>query len=795
MKRKSVILWLLIAVIAVSACRNQLPPVPAAEQSNEVLPIISIDEKMKSLDDNKGEAAPGIYVREISTTESPETIGSFSVTRVYGEKTAVYGRVTDGKGGQYHHLLIFSEEHEEEIILTDLDRDLLIDDLQLYDNHICLLGHRVQIDAETENKDELELFLMDRTGKLVYHNVLSEVLSLEKKQTGMASLLYAEGELPWIFDYETGKLSCVGEDGMVRKTVQCPFYHIYDIFIYDDRLLFVSAGEDNRLFITESDGDGVIRKRVELNVPDFAKVFTGSDGKLLITDSKKLYSVDPALEHFEEMLVFTTAGIDASVLETVGEDKEGRLFISLSDDGKNKWTLFCLTPAAADDETAAHAEMLTIACLQSSELLRYAVNMYNASDPAFKAVIKEYYDPFQLDSSCEDAEKLLNTDIMDGTAGDVVCFNGIDDAASLQGYIDTSVLENLWDYIREDPEITEADYFTNIWKASERQGVLINLTPLFSLNTYYAKEANLGEIEDVETAALTDPAKLLQIFGKNHLRSDFIHDFCLYIYKHGEKTSDLFEDASAFIPWIEAAAMFSGEDKQDDGTETALFHLDRQLLFGTKTKMRTGMGRFLEVFRGARAFAVSESLTQDELYSQSEEEIIHVYETFGAPVKAVGFPSASQNNSSAKSMISFGILKQSSLKEKAWEFLKYTLGEEYQTGNRVYQKDTIPVNKKVFHDTIELIKTDPDIDPLYFSGIGTGIQEEEIAVFAPIPFLNQEMLDDAEMLIDSIAVLDDTDTEIEKIISEEVDAYSLGQITAETAATRIFQRIRIYYAE
>lgn len=443
-------------------------------------------------------------------------------------------------------------------------------------------------------------------------------------------------------------------------------------------------------------------------------------------------------------------------------------------------------PVSIEDRNADITEAedgtqtITIACLQSDGLLRCAVSLFNEEDLGIRAELKVYYDRMQADESPEDLLQKLHEDILNGTAGDIVCFNGLEAIASRQQYAESGVFADLNQWMDADETFRRADYFSSIWEANEIEGKLINLVPLFSLNTMIADKEQADSIPSLEDVVEQTPEQMKKMFGTGYLRSVFLHDLCLYLLDEPENAASLLYDPYRLAHYLEAAGELPETDESEGNDDIVNIHIGRQLLYRTYGSYAEGMGRFLQQLRIASAFFKKEDVDPEGDW--------HIYD-WGTEVSCVGLPIRSGDGSSVRNLISFGMQEGSQKQEAAWEFLKFTLQETYQKGNENYQYYTMPVNRSVFYGILEEIERDSKIDPLHQSGIGSGIMEEDIAVFAPMPFMSQWMLEETERLIGGITHVDETDPVIERIVQEGLQQYLSGVMSSVEAAQQIGEQV------
>lgn len=780
------------------------------EQKNEVsreeaisqLYPVSIEEQIRSSGDEELEnRIPGVFSVEKVQFPRMRTGGKQLLLASCRDTMLQCGRVYNTVADHYEYrvMLIGEDNQTEEFCLEELPEDYILEDLQLYEDVIAVFTYPAFIsDSQNDNGmngTETELWLYDYSGRLLFRDSTAAVLGCESKKNGTASLLMADGCHPWILDYSTGELTELLADGTKCRTVQAPVKQIDTVLVLEDGLIFVAYADQENLILVQTDPQGQEILRTGIHFPGLRGVYAGDTHELLLMNENSLYGITTDFQEATELIQFTSYGIDYMQIVKIRESETGKLEIltcDLAADSTEEMELHSLVPYNSKKE---QAPVLTIACLQSTELLRYAVNMFNQADLGIQAELKIYYDRMQVDASPEDVLQKFNSDILDGTAGDVICFTGLEHVASRTQYAASGVFVDLNKWMDSDTEFHREDYFTSVWEANEIDGVLINLVPLFSINTMIAAEEQYGKIPCLEDLVDQDSEQIGNVFGTGYLRSAFLHDLCLYLLNHPEDKKSLLYRTDSLEKYLEIVRELPEADFSDGGDDIVNIHIGRKQLYQTYGANVGGMGRFLSQLRLASAFFEKEDYDESDYVSDEGGQSESLFETWGTRVHCTGLPMREGNGSSIKSQISFGILESSDKKDIAWRFLKNTLEEEYQKGNQTYQYYTIPVNKSVFFGILDQIDQNNGIDPVYGGIVGSGIMEEEIAVTAPIPFLSQWMLEEAASLIESIAYVDETDPEVEKIVLEEAERFLSGTVSAYEAAKRIGERVRLYMEE
>ena len=211
-------------------------------------------------------------------------------------------------------------------------------------------------------------------------------------------------------------------------------------------------------------------------LPGVRTILPGTMYDALVVTENSLYGVtlDETIA-VKELLVFADLGIDQSILRSAEDNEDGSISMLLLAKGKTEGERIVLTPSRTKVRNG-----LTLACLKSNDYLAYAVAQYNNEHPDDKITIKQYYDKYAVDVSESDALNRLNSDLMDGTAGDIVCLDGISFVGGGKALLEKGIFIDLYELMDEDPEFHKEEYFTDVWRANETDGKLFFAELTFS---------------------------------------------------------------------------------------------------------------------------------------------------------------------------------------------------------------------------------------------------------------------------------------------------------------------------
>ena len=211
--------------------------------------------------------------------------------------------------------------------------------------------------------------------------------------------------------------------------------------------------------------------------------------------------------------------------------------------------------------------------------------------------------------------------------------------------------------------------------------------------------------------------------------------------------------------------------------------------YGDETH-KASFGRTFLLFRNASAYfgETKEGYANPELQPEAVQNT-------GEKVVMSGFPVKEGAGSALINCLSLAIPSSTMSGKAAWNFLKYTLSERYQSSEHFVHM-TFPVLQSAFKSYVEgLLEYDHTTDPQWGTSFSIPDPDTGVELIYWIPPTKQWMIDDLKDLLSEIRYVDETDPKIEQIILEEVDKVANGRQTAEEAARNIAERVELYRDE
>ena len=331
----------------------------------------------------------------------------------------------------------------------------------------------------------------------------------------------------------------------------------------------------------------------------------------------------------------------------------------------------------------------------------------------------------------------LNTRIISGDIPDILDMSNL----SVQIYQSKGLLEDLYPYIENDPEIQKEDYFENVFEAISLDGKLPYLTNGVAVSTMLADEdivvGNDGwTVQELE--------KVLDTYGANSIDNLSGTSFLKIMLR---------TDGS-FIDWNLGKCSFDSPE------------FVKMLEFAGKIQESSQNG-----FVG---------MEMNDTYAAAYETVLSVYHIaqyrnyYNGNVRFLGLPGGGGVYHAIKPEVKVGIPSSSIQKEGAWEFVRTLLTEEHQMSCM-----TLPIHQRAFDKVTQAAVAG--------KSIWTWIYEDGKAIEKDVELTKQ--------LLSSAAYVENDNQTLESLILDEAREYFSGAKSARETAERIQDRVSLYINE
>ena len=746
----------------------------------------------------EGQFYPGAYTQEkisytVPSAYSNSVLESDAIVYAYGS------RQNADNTGMEHLIRKNDGTKEEDMVLSEIPEDYTLYQMHIGSDTVYLLAWPREAASDVQH---LELFIYSTTGEFRLRKKLTDILESEDAlNSGVGAFTDQHGKL-WIYRAETENYTCIEPDGQASMKISRPEEAEGGLMRGRGADELTSAlRTDNGLRLGKlNTKTGASEERTIEGLPGVIKILPGTMYDALVVTEERLYGV--TLEEavlVKELLVFSDLSIDQKTLKSVEDHEDGSIAMLLLAQRKPEGERILLKPSLTKVRYG-----LTLACLKSNDYLVYAVTQYNQEHPDDKITIKPYFDKYAVDASETDALNRLNSDLMDGTAGDIVCLNGISFVGGTSAFLESGIFLDLYELMNNDPEFHKEDYFTDIFRINETDGKLYRLVPFFSLNTKFGKVDDIGETTHIDESLLWETEPVESLFGPLYRRKEFIHDLLVFSLGDLQNREAAIYDTAELARYIEVAGKLpdfeyvSAEDGgpskgevEASGRQGPNDHRDgiiRFFFYGLHQE-----DAYFRMIRNASAVFGEPGLPSKE--GSSLSEAFRVHRTFHVKAAYSGFPVKEGCGSALINRFSLAIPASSEVQEEAWRFLKSTLSEKYQSAKKLFF-DGIPVHKNVFQENVVKLKEyTQDYDPAFLQGaLGGDLSGGASSVYWT-PATEQWMVDSLIRLLGDITLVDEVDPYVEAIVTEEIDKYCDGRQTAEEAARNIAERVELYRDE
>lgn len=374
----------------------------------------------------------------------------------------------------------------------------------------------------------------------------------------------------------------------------------------------------------------------------------------------------------------------------------------------------------------------------------------------------------------------LRADLLTGNAPDIISFTS-DLPLGTFGARD-SLFVDLYDLMANDSDVSPTDFADGFLDGLEINGKLLQFTGSFSIDTLIMKKKwangmtswNFEQFEELWKSMPEDME--LSTEAKFSYRSMVFRDFVNYSAFVDYDSATCRFDSPEFIRAMKfisdnnigmTAEQFNSSDKSCSADEMMnLLHNDKVLL-----NHSIGLWNFYQ-FK-----------TNEQLY-------------FNEPVICIGYPSDTGSGIYMNYSDTYGIMASSPNIDEAWEFLKYyTLSDDGDrhasfSGLESRLKEQLEEEKKL-HTGLNADGEEVNIDGQYYFDTVSG---EPIRVEF-LPFTDEQAAEYERVVREALRNPYYSDSQIWKILWEELNSYFEGERSAEDTASIIQNRASIYLSE
>ena len=472
----------------------------------------------------------------------------------------------------------------------------------------------------------------------------------------------------------------------------------------------------------------------------FSRIAAGQSWDLYLDDGSCLYGYRFADRTLEKLFSWTGLSITGGA---VVETENSKLICTGKISFDKPTPLLTLAPKEADT-----AEGSTILLATTSEYgldyrIQEAIRQWNLENPQYPIEVVNY-SVYSDGTDNRAAQMKLTADILSGKIPDIYDFSmaSVDTIPSAAQYARRGLLEDLYPYIDNDPELSRGDFFSGILQSLEINGGLYELVPEYSLLTTFASSKAVGAEENWTykglNAIVEQSGYFESIFDERNDRMFLLGNI---IDASGKK----------LIDWSAGECHFDSEYFKD--------------LLETMKKMPE-----YGVHKDYTSYIKEIQESKGLLYYMNMRDIWMVSTAPGAFGESYCLPGLPEVGSVIYPLCSFGISAWSENKEQCWEFLRQFLTKEYN--GQFYLSPRIDGMQAQYDRAWQNVEDVADAHPYGQAAM-------------------QQILD----ILDSVDTAARHDAQIWQIVCSEVGAYFAGQRSLEDTVDLIQSRASIYMAE
>ncbi|MBD5500041.1 MAG: extracellular solute-binding protein [Lachnospiraceae bacterium] len=421
-----------------------------------------------------------------------------------------------------------------------------------------------------------------------------------------------------------------------------------------------------------------------------------------------------------------------------------------------------------DPEDVKDKQTIVLACTGLDWGVKSRVVQFNKSNEEYRISIQDYSSLYATDTDYEAGINRLNADIISGKIPDIILLSS---EMPVESYISKGLFEDLKPYIERDEELDINDYMPNIIEAYSVDGKLYRLVPSYMISTLVAKTADVGKergwtVQDVNDLMASRPEGTL---------------FTTYVDRNTMLWRCMNMASSQFIDWEAGTCNFDSESFVE------MLEFINQFPKEISSDVYTDdyWNNYDSMWREGKVITQMYTVSSFRDYNYVQNG------TFGEEITMIGFPSDNKDGSAIIPDMQLVMSSKSTLKEGAWQFLRYYLTDEFQEG--------INYGLPLSIEQLEKVAAEATKNPTYTDEEGNEVESPDYfymnGVEIVIDPMTQEEVDRLKEELYSFTQVYSYDANLLSIIQEESEAYFEGQKKAEDVARIIQSRAQLYVNE
>lgn len=499
---------------------------------------------------------------------------------------------------------------------------------------------------------------------------------------------------------------------------------------------------------------------------------TGTGYDIYYSDSISFYGYNESDNTLHTLINWMDSGIAHSGIINIYVYSSDRIIYDYRDIITNERSFFIAEKT--DEIFETETKDIIIACMRDINKLDAIALNFNKINNEYNVIVQSYVTP---DDQSAGATK-LNNEILAGNIPDIII---PDYYMPMMSYINKGLFTDMYQFIDNDPELARDSFYDIIFSTYERDGKLYQFLAETSISTLVTKGKNVNGKDTWTYEAFKefyDSTPNDVIFSEKFARYNLFYiltdtglgDFVDYKEGTCDFDNDLFINIINIIKSLDEKTYISANISDEEFDD---FYMHIPELF-KNDKI---------IVKNASIYNISDFINL--LYCFDFEDV-----TF------MGYPSPyGEENTCTLYGTEFMVTEQSTVKNGAWEFIKYYISDDVQLAKSGYY---IPTSKSAFKALFEYYQE----FHLYINQAGLldasnrEYSDDELTKAGLVPFeLKDEYFQMMEKLLNSKNRLYSYDNTLINIVYEEVYIYFKDGKTAEETAKTIQNRASIYLNE
>lgn len=542
----------------------------------------------------------------------------------------------------------------------------------------------------------------------------------------------------------------------------------------DSRLLRI---RDGKFAVVSSDGSYAAIQTVDMQSGTYGEktnlpfnyyryqIINGLYHDLYLCDDYGVYGYNVGDAELTKIMDFISSDFSGNYLYQVTFVDENTFVAYYYDEEGVQLSKFEKIPA---EEVVDKIE-LTLGCYYLNSDIKRKLIEFNKNSDQYKIYIRDYATYDTMEDYSQGLTR-LNADIVAGDVPDIMILNSQMPAES---YIAKGVFADLNQFLEKDNDVKKEDLLPNVLQALSYDGSLYRIAPSFSVNTFAAKTADVGEepgwTMDEAMAILAGKPEGTQLLSEI-TASNFMYYtmwICGQEYVNWE-SGECYFDAEGFRKILEYANS-----------------LPREIDYTGVMDDESYWQEMETQYRNEKTILSMQYISSFRDYAYAKQAV------FGEDITLIGFPTESGVGGSLNIGNTMAISALSKNQDAAWEFLKSFLMEDYQDNLgydfpiRISSLQKLEEKSWEKPYTIDEEGNKHTYDDYFYLG---GIEVEVV------PLTKEES---GELLeyIESLDIMCTYNEALNNIITEETESYFSGQKSVDEVVDIIQSRAKIYVSE